>query len=90
MKRRIATLLILCAFLVPMFAAAVPAQAASPGDVIINEIMQNPAAVADAAGEWFELYNPTASDIDLDGWTILDNDSAVSYTHLTLPTTPYV
>ena len=32
------------------------AQAASSGDLVINEIMQNPAAVADAAGEWFELF----------------------------------
>jgi hypothetical protein len=49
------------------------AQAASPGDVVINEIMQNPAAVPDSAGEWFELYNPTGSDIDIEGWTIRDD-----------------
>ena len=30
---------------------------AQPGDVVINEILQNPAAVADTAGEWFEVYN---------------------------------
>ncbi|NIP17549.1 MAG: hypothetical protein GWM87_04890, partial [Xanthomonadales bacterium] len=36
--------------------------------------MQNPAAVSDSNGEWFELYNPTGSDIDIDGWTIQDND----------------
>jgi predicted extracellular nuclease len=42
--------------------------------LVINEIMQNPSAVSDAAGEWFELYNPTASDIDINGWTIEDND----------------
>ena len=28
-------------------------------NVVINEIMQNPSAVNDSAGEWFELYNPT-------------------------------
>jgi hypothetical protein len=43
-------------------------------EVVINEILQNPSAVSDSFGEWFELYNPTASDIDIDGWTILDND----------------
>jgi hypothetical protein len=48
--------------------------AAAPGDVVINEIIQNPAAVADGSGEWFELYNPTGSGIDLDGWTIRDDD----------------
>jgi predicted extracellular nuclease len=43
-------------------------------EVVINEIIQNPAAVYDSKGEWFELYNPTDSAIDIDGWTIKDND----------------
>ena len=47
---------------------------AAPGDVIINEIMQNPNAVFDSNGEWFEVYNTTGSDIDINGWTIEDND----------------
>ncbi|MGD2146801.1 MAG: ExeM/NucH family extracellular endonuclease [Anaerolineae bacterium] len=41
-------------------------------EVVINEIMQNPSAVSDSNGEWFELHNPTASPIDIDGWTIKD------------------
>ena len=24
-------------------------------DIVINEVMQNPSAVADSAGEWFEI-----------------------------------
>ncbi|MEA2002180.1 MAG: ExeM/NucH family extracellular endonuclease [Actinomycetota bacterium] len=52
-----------------------PASAATPGDIVINEIMQNPSAVADSAGEWFELFNPTGADIDINGWTIADNDT---------------
>ena len=36
----------------------------------INEIIQNPSAVSDANGEWFEVYNPTGSGIDIEGWTI--------------------
>ena len=48
--------------------------AANPGDVVINEIMQNPAAVGDDVGEWFELYNLTATGIDINGWTVRDND----------------
>jgi phosphatidylserine/phosphatidylglycerophosphate/cardiolipin synthase-like enzyme/plastocyanin len=43
--------------------------------IVINEIMQNPAAVADSAGEWFELYNAGAETVDIDGWTIQDNGS---------------
>ena len=43
--------------------------------IVINEIMQNPDVVYDSDGEWFELYNPTTSPIDIDGWTMMDNDS---------------
>jgi|GEM_PF-307006 len=46
----------------------------SAGDIIITEIMQNPSAVSDNSGEYFEVYNTTGSDIDLNGWTISDND----------------
>ncbi len=45
------------------------------GDIIITEIMQNPSAVYDADGEWFEIYNTTTSDIDINGWYIRDNDT---------------
>lgn len=47
----------------------------NPGDIIITEIMQNPSAVTDGNGEWFEVYNTTGADIDMDGWTIRDNDT---------------
>ena len=49
------------------------AQAAGPGDVIINEVMQDPASVGDSQGEWFELYNSTGHAIDIDGWIIRDD-----------------
>ena len=40
--------------------ATAPPVPIRPGDVvIINEILQNPEAVADTAGEWFEVYNAT-------------------------------
>jgi len=38
-------------------------------DLLISEIMANPAALPDARGEWFELYNPTDQEINLrDTW----------------------
>ncbi|NOX37634.1 MAG: T9SS type A sorting domain-containing protein [Calditrichaeota bacterium] len=40
--------------------------------VMISEIMQNPNAVADSDGEWFELYNYGSTDVDINGWTIKD------------------
>jgi beta-lactamase superfamily II metal-dependent hydrolase len=46
-----------------------------PDQLVINEIMQNPASVGDTKGEWFELYNPSTGDVDIDGWTIHDNGS---------------
>jgi hypothetical protein len=45
----------------------------NPGDIIITEIMQNPSAVNDSEGEWFEVYNTTGADINLDGWEIRDD-----------------
>jgi predicted extracellular nuclease len=47
---------------------------AAYAQIVINEIMQNPSAVSDANGEWFELFNSTGADVDIDGWTIEDND----------------
>ncbi|MBL7032975.1 MAG: lamin tail domain-containing protein [Candidatus Delongbacteria bacterium] len=41
------------------------AMALNPGDLVITEIMQNPLAVSDANGEWFEVYNATGAAIDL-------------------------
>ena len=45
---------------------------ASPGDIFITEIMQNPNAVSDTSGEYFEVYNSTGSAIDMLGWVISD------------------
>ncbi len=65
---------------------------ANPGDIIITEIMQNPSAVGDSAGEYFEIYNTTAAPISLQGWEIKD-DVTASETHtisnLTVPANGY-
>ena len=57
-----------------VLAGELSVHAANSGDVVINEIMQNPAVVYDSAGEWFELFNTTVVGIDIEGWTIQDND----------------
>ena len=46
---------------------------ADVGDIIITEIMQNPAAVYDSYGEYFEVYNTTSSSINMQGWEIKDD-----------------
>ncbi|MDA2929475.1 lamin tail domain-containing protein [Acidobacteria bacterium AH-259-O06] len=44
----------------------------NPSGVVITEIMRNPLVVDDTQGEWFEIYNNSSEDVDLDGWTIRD------------------
>ncbi len=41
-------------------------------DLVITEVMQNPSVVNDSEGEWFEIYNAGASDVDIDGFVITD------------------
>ncbi len=42
------------------------------GALVVTEIMKDPAAVADEDGEWFEVFNTTAVDMDL--WGLVVND----------------
>jgi len=50
--------------------------AASPGDVVINEIAWM-GTQASASAEWIELYNTTASSIDIEVWSICGADTDV-------------
>ena len=40
------------------------------GDLLITEIMYDPSTIPDAEGEWFEIYNNTISEIDIDSLVI--------------------
>ena len=62
-----------------------------PSEVIITEIMQNPASVSDANGEWFEICNLTNYSLNLNGWTIsdYDNDSHTITADIVLPPLGY-
>jgi len=42
------------------------------GELVITEIMFNPDVVTDTSGEWFEIYNPGTTSINLKGWIIQD------------------
>ena len=42
------------------------------GDLVVTEVMQNPNAVADSSGEWFEVYNDSGSAVDLSGLVVKD------------------
>ncbi len=52
--------------------ATPPPPAYSAGDLVITELLINPAGT-DEDHEWFEVHNPTASPVDLAGWTISDD-----------------
>ena len=59
---------------VPITTANAPlvASAMVPGDLVISEVMIDPVAVADNVGEWFEIYNASGLDANLDGLTLTD------------------
>ena len=40
------------------------------GTLVITEIMNDPDAVTDALGEWFEVYNPSETPVDLRGMRV--------------------
>ena len=48
-----------------------------PDSLIVTEIMQNPDAVLDDFGEWFEVYNNTATDMNMVGLVVYDLGSNV-------------
>lgn len=39
--------------------------------IFITELISDPSRVADAAGEWFEIYNAGNTAVDLQGWKIV-------------------
>jgi beta-lactamase superfamily II metal-dependent hydrolase len=44
--------------------------------LVINEFMADPNAVTDANGEWFELYNPGSSAINIQGYQVASANDA--------------
>ncbi len=46
----------------------------APG-LTITEVMVNPSAVSDENGEWFEVYNPGSSMVEMHNWLIRDAGS---------------
>jgi beta-lactamase superfamily II metal-dependent hydrolase len=44
--------------------------------IVINEVMVDPNAVADASGEWLEVHNRGAAAVNLQGWTLASNNDS--------------
>ncbi len=64
------------------------AMAQNPGDIIISEIMIDPDG-NEREREWFEVYNTTNANIDMNGWTIFDESSS-SRAHVITSATPVI
>ena len=56
-------------------AGASLAQAADPGDLVVNEVMANPSEPGDDHDEFIELINISDSAVDLTDWTFSDGDA---------------
>lgn len=59
----------------PLSASPGVGSGAGVGEIVITELMIDPAAVADSVGEWFEIFNPTADTLSLEGCEIGDDGS---------------
>lgn len=57
-------------------AVGLSVEPAEPGGVFFSEFMVNPAALADTAGEWFELMNTTSQGVELNGCTVKRDTSS--------------
>ncbi len=79
MFRRVGTVLLFWAFLMPVFAVAqngpeIKTTAVTDcSGVVISEFIPNPVGV-DSDGEWIELYNQTNSEVNLNGYSITDTE----------------
>ncbi|MFT4976782.1 MAG: hypothetical protein ACI8S6_002687 [Myxococcota bacterium] len=49
------------------------------GELIISELHTSPGAVSTTRGQWFELYNDSGSEVDLDG-LVVDDGGAQTFT----------
>jgi len=59
----------------PVTAALLTVTQLAPNDLVITEYLANPIGVSDSDGEYFEIYNTTSNDIDLDGLVVRDDGS---------------
>ena len=78
----------------PRFPTNVQQIVATPvARIVINELMPDPAFVADGAGEWIELYNWGTASIDIQNWKLFGNsagDTARITSSLVIPAGGYV
>jgi len=54
----------------------------TPPHVVITELMPDPSRVADASGEWFEVFNAGAQPVNLMGWRIVSGVTVTPEQHV--------
>lgn len=59
--------------------APAPVAPAVFGEVIFSEVMPDPVTIADAGGEWFELFNTNAATFNLNGCGVSDAGGDVHF-----------
>ena len=60
----------------PAQSGVMPRRPNAAGELVITEIMSDPAALADTDGEWFELHNPSAKQsLDIGGCMLNDGSA---------------
>lgn len=59
----------------PTFGATLSVADVAPNSLVVTEYLANPDGISDADGEYFEIYNTTNHDIDLDGLAVRDDGS---------------
>ena len=78
MTRRITFILAPCALFLAgaqAISATLSVADLAPNDLIITEYLANPIGISDADGEYFEVFNTTNDNIDLDGLVVRDDGS---------------
>jgi hypothetical protein len=73
MSKHTSRALLVVAAMVALFATGV--SLAADADIIVTEIMQNPFVLGDSVGEWIEIHNSGLDPVDIEGWTLQDNDT---------------
>ncbi|MEZ4241965.1 MAG: lamin tail domain-containing protein [Myxococcota bacterium] len=58
-----------------------------PGDLVISEFMSAPLAIPQSSGQWFEVYNATTNEIDVNGMNVRDVNTnfVVAGSHIVPP-----
>lgn len=89
-NKKIFTFFLLVLFGLSIFANnSLTTKASTVNHLLITEVLYD-APTNDATEEWVELYNPTTSSINVQGWTINDNVGSFALPSISIPSNGYL